>query len=350
MTTDIPALTSALIASVFYECEANDPGILVRGRLEWTWGLPSGTLEDHLRSFVDPAFMQILLDDSLIIVPQDDIVKQIREWSRNPTIGIPRPHIQELYEGCQSFEYMILPVDPSAPVPPSFLSSEVPPHLTISTTCTKLERRWRDLIGRDFDATLRSLIRLAQTCTPTESTSIPSFGTFTSMQSIYRKWVHVYVPRSFLGLEEEEPLPAPETRQQMDKPKEGGDSASSAESETDSFGSSCGSPQRRLLSCEGGAHDPDNEGKMRFFSSADGRAADDDTALSFDSHISGVDDPEDWAEGTAGSGSPEESLLNDSQIVEDPTELPRIASALDLTKPDYERLLSKKRRKTRNST
>jgi hypothetical protein len=50
-----------------------------------------------------------------------------------------------------------------------------------------------------------------------------------------------------------------------------------------------------------------------------------------------------WAEGTSGSGSGEESLLNDSQIVEDPTELPRVASALDLTKPDYERLLSKKR-------
>jgi hypothetical protein len=30
MTADIPALTSALIASVFYECEANDPGILLQ--------------------------------------------------------------------------------------------------------------------------------------------------------------------------------------------------------------------------------------------------------------------------------------------------------------------------------
>ncbi|KAJ7272798.1 hypothetical protein C8J57DRAFT_259504 [Mycena rebaudengoi] len=152
------------------------------------------------------------------------------------------------------------------------------------------------VIERDFDAILRSLIRLAQTCTPTESTaSAPSL-----LCNLYaRSGFTCTFREASSDLKKKNPFPRRRCARRWTNRREAGialRAAQRAESEMDSSGSSCGSPQHRLLSCEGGAHDPDNEGKMRFFPSADGRADDDAAALSFDSHISGVDDPKEYAQ------------------------------------------------------
>ncbi|KAJ7272784.1 hypothetical protein C8J57DRAFT_1506380 [Mycena rebaudengoi] len=371
MATDISPLAKGIVAFTVPDYRQKISGIQPKTRagLEWAWGLGYGGLEEYLGTFDDPVFMQILVDEKSVIIPPDDSVKQI--WKRKSMLkaGQVRPRIQDVYEGCDSFEYIVLDIDPSAPVPPRILFSQVPPHLVICTTYGKLSVRWGDLRVRNFNATLDSLLQLAQTCIPTKP--MPDIS---RIRLIYHAWSNEYIPPRFLGLDAL-PTPEPVPKKRPEPPVEvSSDNDSDSVSDSEWSSSFYEEPQRRLLSCEGGAHDPCNEGKIRMFPTADrnnydyddddgDEDKDEDDALSIDSHISGVDNPEEyaqkdrehkpnrgflkrmasWAEGTSGSDSREEPLLNDSQIVEDPTELPRVASALDLTKPDYERLLSKKR-------
>ncbi|KAJ7272807.1 hypothetical protein C8J57DRAFT_259619 [Mycena rebaudengoi] len=362
MTTDIAALTAVIIASVIHRRQEKGPDahFVGRARVEWSWGLASGGLEEHLSTFEDPVFAQILMDQSLDVLPQREVIQQIRRGYLK-TGPFTRTHIQCVYQGRKSFDYIILPVDPSTPVPPRMLSSELPPHLAVCTTCSNLTRRWARLTGYEFKPVVQSIMKLAKACA--DPSSIPDFEI---MDLVFTIWYCASPPRSFLGLElEEDPRPTPKQAARIEEPQV--EEKSSAESELESWASSYEEPQRRLLSCEGGAHDPDNEGKRRFFTSADGRDGhdDDDDALSFESHIiSGIEDPKEhaqkdrdkpirkflkriasWVEGTSSSG--DELLVNDDQILQDPKELPCVVSGLDLSKPDYQRVLqSRKRRKT----
>ncbi|KAJ6632518.1 hypothetical protein B0H10DRAFT_17421 [Mycena sp. CBHHK59/15] len=133
-------------------------------------------------------------------------------------------------------------------------------------------------------------------------------------------------------------------------------SASSMSTQTRSSVSSHHEPQRRLLPCQNRAHDP-NVIHIRVFPCTGAPTDDDDDAVSWNSHISGVEAPEEyakasiargdyaadakwlkrmskWVQGTSASDD-EQQLVNDAQIEADTREQPRPASSLDLSKPDY---------------
>ncbi|KAJ6530315.1 hypothetical protein B0H19DRAFT_1242660 [Mycena capillaripes] len=349
------------------------PGIQVqvRDRLEWIWGLGHDRLDEHLQGFADP--QSVLIDEALLVFPRNDIIREI--WLRHgrTEFGVRRPPIQrarhpaiyvslelkfafQLYKGSKSFEYLVVPIDYNSPLPVRLMALEVPPHLALCTTSGKMMKAWGHLLGKDCDVLRASLAQRSAAATHDGRPALTK-SELDIMQLTHRTWTRSdYVPPSFLSETsdqtmvevEEEERPVPKQKSPSKTMEwEVGSSASRHE------------PKRRLLPTE--LHqDPAN---IRLFPSADGDD-DDDDAISADSHISGVEDPDEfakasaargdyeldrrwltgikrWAKSTSGAGG-DDSLLNDTQIKEDPREQPRAAASLDLDKPDY--LLRQKKR------
>ncbi|KAJ7778777.1 hypothetical protein DFH07DRAFT_1056164 [Mycena maculata] len=303
-------------------------------RLEWVWGLEYGVLEEYLSKFFDPQLVNILIDDDLIPLAHPDLIKKIFLAKITGTSSKPRIMIQELYQGCQSFEYLVLPVDPASGVPPRVLSSSVPPHLTICSSVGKILKRW-GYSRAEFDAVRDSLIELVQASPPAGSTFIPNVDAFINMQYLHETWSTCSVSSRFLGLEDSD------GEEESDE-----DTASSTmEWEIETLDDE---PQRRLLPHE---FEKDPVLKIRPVQVVD----DDDEVLSQDSYITGVEDPEEYAKASLARGDydrtwlkgmeqwvqgasavvDDQMLLNDSQIEEDSREQPRVATSLDLDRPDY---------------
>ncbi|KAJ7123883.1 hypothetical protein C8R43DRAFT_1241118 [Mycena crocata] len=338
--------------------KANVPGISeeVRNRLEWTWGLGHNHLDEHLHGFDDPH--GVLLDENLLVFPHNDMIRDVAFRNANIKLRAPRPYIQKLYQGRTSFEYVVVPLDPSDPLPPRTLVSNVPPHLVLCTTSGKIQRAWGKLPSDDYTAFRLSLIERSKTATQGNSRPPLSIRYLDDMQHIHRTWSFVdFVPSSFLSEDSD---------QTMVEPDDDSRSESSGMASVLGPSASCyHEPQRRLF-----PHELQNDPvdvQIPLFPSADGDTEDDDDdTISSDSHITGVEDPEEyakakasvmraddkadrrwkkaiqtWAEDT--SGGADETLLNDGQIKEDPKEQPRMATSLDLSKPDY---LSRRKRRT----
>ncbi|KAJ6630284.1 hypothetical protein B0H10DRAFT_1983909 [Mycena sp. CBHHK59/15] len=301
-------------------------------------------------TLADPT--RILTDDDIFLVPHPSIVRKTWERAVVADPMVPNEPTENMYEGSTSFDYVVLPVDPSNPIPLRIFTSVIPPHLVICSTARKLGQRWADLTGYEFDAMLRSLAALARASDFADSTPMPSFKTLDDIMWIHQTWTcGIYVPRSFKfpGVEPESPC---------------------LESEDKGYAyvvvKNFHEPQRRLLPCEGGAPDPDVP-QIRMFPSASSAVSDDgDGTLSWDSHIPDADEPEEyakasiargdcaadakwlkrmsiWVERTSGSDD-EQLLVNDAQIEVDLKEQPRPATSLDLNKPDYLTRTHKKRR------
>ncbi|KAJ7042005.1 hypothetical protein C8F04DRAFT_1078005, partial [Mycena alexandri] len=287
-------------------------------RLEWTWGLEYGALTDHLEGFnSDRQMADILANDDLIAV-----------------------------YGRSSFEYLVLPVDPSSGILPRLLVSSVPPHVTVAPSVDHLLKRWgyeRDL----FDAACESIMQNVAANPPAGATFQPNSHTFAIIQYLHERWATRCVPSRFRGLDDSD---GDEEEGVVIKSDEG---SSTMEWEVATLASEDEEPQRRLLPHELAA-DP----VVKFRTLV--RVADDgDDAISCDSYITGLEgkpeefskasiarakyDDEDaaweqgiqsWAQG-ASVVTDERMLLNDDQIEEDPREQPRVATTLDLEKPDY---------------
>ncbi|KAJ6630269.1 hypothetical protein B0H10DRAFT_2207954 [Mycena sp. CBHHK59/15] len=325
MTTNECIPATALAAPAHALGDTDTPSITHEARysLEWSWALEYGTLDAYLGGFTD-SHTHVLRDDNLLLVPHPDIVRKawVRTCLADPKV--PNEPIENMYAGSTSFDYAVLPVDPSNPIP---------------------LRRWRELIGSDFNAVLRSLVALAEASDFAESTLMPVLRTFNHIIFIQQTWTcGAYVPPSFRGLKKETSSP---------ESKDKGYTYILSRS----VASSVHEPQRRLLPCEGGAPDPDVP-QIRMFPDANTADSDDDgDTISWDSHIPGADEPEEyakasiargdyaadgkwlkrmsnWVEGTSGSDD-EQQLVNDAQIEVDLKEQPRPATSLDLNKPDY---------------
>ncbi|KAJ7226801.1 hypothetical protein GGX14DRAFT_627078 [Mycena pura] len=270
----------------------------------------------------------------------------------------PRKIILYVYKGCKPFEYLVLPVDPSSNIVPRVLLSPIPPHLTISSTVDKIFKHW----GRkrsDFIAARDSLIALAKTSPPVGATFTPNSDLFIDLRYLHESWATCYVPPRFLGLEG--PGENKESDDESDESDESDENAANSTMEWE-----WEEPQRRLLPHEL-EQEPDFEKMFRVVR----RANDEDDAISCDSHITGVEDPEEyakasvargdhkpsrtwlkgverWAQGAASEVVDDEVLVNDAQIEEAYSkEQPRVATGLDLEKPDYLSTAShKKRRRT----
>ncbi|KAJ6580261.1 hypothetical protein B0H10DRAFT_2198545 [Mycena sp. CBHHK59/15] len=247
------------------------------------------------------------MDNALLIMPHSDTIREIRSRNSISKVGVRRPNIQKLYKGCTSFEYLVVPVDPASPLPARMLVSELPPHLALATTAGKIMEAWGYLTGDDYTAARASFVERSKTVVPPDSRFMFAMQDFEIIQQIYRTWSFIdRVPPSFLSEDSDQTMV--EVEQSVD-------------SESDSSISS------------------------------------DDDAISLDSHVSGVEDPDEflqasiargdyevdrswlkkmksWAEDISGVDS-DETLLNDMQIEEDPKEQPRVATSLDLYRPDY---------------
>ncbi|KAJ6606151.1 hypothetical protein DFH09DRAFT_1353362 [Mycena vulgaris] len=314
----------------------------IRYMLEWSWGLEYGTLDEHVNKFSDPHLADIMMDDNLILVAHSALVRKIYLLASNLPLRATglRTMVQDIYEDCKSFEYLVLPVDASSGITPRLLISSVPPHLTIPTSVDKLLKRWVD-----FDAAGDSLITLVETSPPTGATFIPD--SFMRLRYTHEAWATCYVSSRFLGLED------------SDEGEDVDDAESSTmewEVQTLSYSDE---PSRRLL-----PHEFDQEPIVKIHRVPSTEEEDD--AISYDSYITGADDPEayakaiasggyeadsSWLEGIeswaeSAKGFDDEMMLNEGQIEEDSKEGPRVVTSLDLDKPDYlskPKLLSKRK-------
>ncbi|KAJ7700815.1 hypothetical protein B0H17DRAFT_1327839 [Mycena rosella] len=290
----------------------------IRCRLEWSWGIEYGTLDEHVHQFSDPRLTDIMMDDNLILVAHPDLVQKLYRYSRAP--------VQDLYESGKTFEYFVLPVDPATGTAPRLLLSS-------------LLKRW-GYSSFKFDAAAKSLIKLGEASPPTGATFLPNRDTFVHLRYTHESWATCYIAARFFG--------------------EDSESEASADMAWEvQIISNFDEPCRRML-----PHEFEQEPVVKI------RQAlvynEEDEAISCDSHITGAEDPEEylkasiaradyadpswltrmesWAEG-AERVDDDEMLVNDEQIEEDSKEGPRVATSLDLTKPDY---LSKPKLLSRN--
>ncbi|KAJ7888548.1 hypothetical protein B0H14DRAFT_2692943, partial [Mycena olivaceomarginata] len=326
--------------------QADTPGIRdkVRDRLEWTWGLAHGHLDEHLREFVDPE--RILTDRTVLVFPHNDLIQEFSSRDISGRLGVRRPHIQKMYKGCTTFEYLIIPTDSTSTLPPRFLTCELPPHLALCTTYGKMMQTWGFLPRKVSDAQRESVVDRAKDA---NHEGRPALGMWqlNQMKYVYSTWSWIdYVPPSFLSEDSDHTMVEPEEEERpRDTKRKSAGSHSASRHE----------PKRRLLPSE--LQTPVTA-EIRLFPSADGDAeSDDDEPISVDSHISGVEgDPEEfakashargdyevdhkwlkkmrrWAADTSGADAGE-ALFNDEQIKDDSREQPRDAMSLDLAKPD----------------
>ncbi|KAJ7105027.1 hypothetical protein C8R44DRAFT_887032 [Mycena epipterygia] len=86
-------------------------------------------LDEPLQAFIDPE--QLLMDDSLLVIPKSDIIRDIGVRNRREKFGVPRSHIQRVVQGQQSFEYLTVHIDDARAVPPRTIVADMPPHLAI---------------------------------------------------------------------------------------------------------------------------------------------------------------------------------------------------------------------------
>ncbi|KAJ7494373.1 hypothetical protein B0H11DRAFT_2004363 [Mycena galericulata] len=316
----------------------------IRGNLEWVWGLEHGTFDEHLAKYSDPHLVDVLMDDNLILLPHSDLIINLHSLTTtnvSTRFSKPREKLQDVYPANEPFEYMVLPVDPSMGPPPRVLKSPVPPHLTISLSIDTILRR-RGYLAPDFVALRNSLLELVETCPPDGATFIPDVPNFIELRYMHEVWATCYVPPRFLGLDDSDP--------DDEDDSEGMAESSTMEWEVQTL-SNYGEPRRRMLPHEF-ERDPDPIIKIGPVPSTD-----DDDAITCDSYITGIEDPEELIKASIARGDYEPSrtwlkgmerwvqgasdvvdgdmLLNDGQIAEDSTEQPRVATSLDLNKPDY---------------
>jgi hypothetical protein len=317
----------------------------------------------------------IFTDDTLLVFPHNDIISEVWVHYGAAKLGVRRPHIQkvrysvlrallemkfalQLYKGCTSFEYLVVPIDPASPHPARLLISEVPPHLALCTTSGKIMKAWGRMPATECAPLRTSVIERAKATIHHDRPPL-SIWELDVMKSTHRTWSWMgYVPQSFVSDTSDQTLvemgeeESPPPKRQLSGGKNMDWTARSSSSRHEL--------KRRLLPSELQQPNPPTA-TVRMVASADGDDDDDDDdddVISAESHISGIeDDPEEfakasmargdyevdrnwlkgvkrWAVGTSGADA-DEALLIDTQIKEDPREQPRVVTSLDLEKPDY---------------
>ncbi|KAJ7666719.1 hypothetical protein DFH06DRAFT_1184586 [Mycena polygramma] len=351
----MPISASAIVDFATPNLKRNIPGIQdeVRARLEWNWGLGHHHLDEHLQGIVDPE--GILMDETLLVFPPNDLITDI--WHRYGVakLGVRRPHIQKLYNGRKSFEYMVVPIDPLSALPARLISLDVPPHLALCTTSGKMMKAWGALPAETATALRLSVLERSKAVYHGDRPELAMWD-LDIMKLTHRTWSSSdYVPKSFHSessdqtMVEESPVPERKLLSNRKLDSEAGSSASRRE------------PKRRLLPSE--RLEDVRIAPIRLFPSTDNvdedEDEDEDDAIGTDSHISGVDpdDPDEfakasaargdykvnrkwlkeikrWAQGTSGA-DPDDAVLNDAQVGQYITEQPRLAASLDLDQADW---------------
>ncbi|KAJ7152193.1 hypothetical protein C8R43DRAFT_1003880, partial [Mycena crocata] len=319
----------------------------IRYQLEWVWGLAYGALDEHISHFNDPHLTKILADDTLILVADPEFLRKMFSLaSRLPmSVSDTRTTIQDVYQGTTSFNYLVLPVDPSNAIQPRVLISPVPPHLTIPPSADKISRKWGPTHA-DFLAIRGSLLDLVNTSPPPGAPFILDNHAFKRLQYIHESWGTCYVPPSFRGLDDP-PVKSPMLPSEPESSTMEWEVRTLADDE----------PHRRLL-----PHEFEREPDLRFFALPVDEGEDDDVSCDsqdpeviakasilpdeYKTECLWLKGMESWAQ-EASSESDENMLLNDGQIEADDREQPRVATSLDLGKPDYLQVSRYKRARRR---
>ncbi|KAJ6456597.1 hypothetical protein C8R47DRAFT_1165116 [Mycena vitilis] len=341
----MPISASSIIDFATANIKRNVPGIQdeVRARLEWNWGLGHHHLDEHLQGFVDS--QNILMDRSLLVFPRNDVIYEIWRGYGLPELGVRRPHIQTLYKDRNSFEYLVVPIDSASTLPARLVSLDVPPHLVLCTTSGKMARAWGALPVKTANALRLSVTERSKAADHGDRPPL-TMAQLEQIKVTHRTWsLSDYVPKSFDSESSDQTMvdlsPPPEPKFFTKR---------STDWEAVSSASRC-EPKRRLLPSERREDAP-----LRLFPSAD--EDDENDAITTDSHISGVDNPDDfakasaargdykvprkllkeikrWARGTSGA-DPDDAVLNDAQIGQYITEQPRMAATLDMDQADWQ--------------
>ncbi|KAJ6530316.1 hypothetical protein B0H19DRAFT_1384774 [Mycena capillaripes] len=186
--------------------QRNIPGIQdqVRVRLEWSWGLGYNHLDEHLREFVDPE--ELLMNEVLLVFPHNDIIRDVWHHYGTAELGVRRPHIQRMYKGCKSFEYLVVPIVSASSLPVRLLTLELPPHLAICTTSGKMTKSWGALPAKDATALRVSVIERSAAIKHNDRPPLTMWQ-LDIMKLTHRTWsCSDYVPPNFLSETSDQPI------------------------------------------------------------------------------------------------------------------------------------------------
>nr|GAT43598.1 predicted protein [Mycena chlorophos] len=114
--------------------DEDGPRAFARKKLEYLWGLPLGSLETYLETVAaEPSFIEILESPTLIpIVDRAPMVKlRCASYDYYPA------DVNKLYDGQETFRYIVVHWNTTAPVAPYPIESTVPPHLTLGSSYHK---------------------------------------------------------------------------------------------------------------------------------------------------------------------------------------------------------------------
>ncbi|KAJ7604098.1 hypothetical protein DFH06DRAFT_1151463 [Mycena polygramma] len=265
----------------------------------------------------------IFMDETLLVFPSSDTITLVWHEYGVPELGVRRPYIYELYKGCASFEYMVVPIDPASPLPAQLIDSDVPPHLALCTTSGKMMQAWGVLPAKHADALCLSVVERMKAVSHGKQHMLTTWD-FDVMELTHETWSSSdWVPSSFHSESSDQTM----VEQEKASPD----------------------PKQKLL----------NNRNMHWEvgSSASRSDDDEDNAITTDSHISGVDSPDDFAKASAACGDhkvnrrwlkeikhwaqgilaaeADAAVLNDAQVGQYITEQPRLVTNLDLNKADY---------------
>ncbi|KAF8150495.1 hypothetical protein K438DRAFT_1988453 [Mycena galopus ATCC 62051] len=344
------ALSSSAIIDLATPLSVRDSPARIRARLEWSWGLGHGRLDDHLLEFDDPQAM--LMDETILVFPHSDIIRQLYFHDDSTRQCVLRTHIRELYNGLKTFEYVVVPTDLESPPALRILTSELPPHLVLCTTYGKMLKAWGKLPRKVWDGNRASLVKRVKRAQAVPHNGRPEMAQLTQIQQLHRNWTWAQdVPPSFLS---------PDSHGTIVKPEENHTTGKRSSTKRDVDFQACSSsgsryePKRRISPSE-------IESPPLYVTQVLGlgnAAEEDDDVISHDSYISGVEgDPEEfvkasvargdyhldakclkrirrWAKRASRAGI-DETLFNNEQIDDDPREQPRDAASVDMAKPDY---------------
>ncbi|KAJ7063715.1 hypothetical protein C8F01DRAFT_1134066 [Mycena amicta] len=237
-------------------------------RLEWAWGLPAGSLESYLNSFTDPAVEALLKDDKSVLAVHPSLLSALSRQKPDSRGARKLNHIDELYNGQRSFDYVVLHADETPTISPWVISSPIPPHLTMGRSHMKLFLNDLDSYPVEW---LDALFKLPTTFSSSDATPRPNALTLMDLYYLYKDWICAFAPPSFIA-----GLPHPELSEETEESSESEESMY-----TDESAATYETPPRRLLPHEM-ARDPN----------ARDDEDDDDGGITDDSHISGADCPE----------------------------------------------------------
>ena len=148
----------------------------------------------------------------------------------------------------------------------------------------KILRRWGYSLV-NFEAMGDSLLKLIKTAYPAGATFKPNILTFVNLKYVHEIWAIIDIPQRFLGFEGSD----------EDESEDAASSTMVWEVQT-----LPDEPQRRLL-----PHELDEDPVFKNIVPvirAHVRAHDDDDAISCDSHITGVEDPEEYVKASVARG------------------------------------------------